>query len=265
MIVSLPQIDPSAFSLGPLVVRWYSLAYIAGILSALFCLKKINQREKFLTQEAYDNWIVWAVLSILLGGRIGYVLFYNLPYFLSHPFEIIAFWHGGMSFHGGLCGVIFGMWFFARKYQIRFLQLMDVLALATPVGLFFGRLANFMNMELYGRITDSNFGVIFPNAGDLPRHPSQLYEAFLEGIILFAILFLIVRFTKISKSHGVISGIFLTLYGIFRFLIENFREPDEQIGFLFAKITTGQILSLPLILIGTFLILLHAKKKKFLA
>lgn len=249
--IILPEFDPVAFSIGPLLIRWYSLAYIAGILFTLSWIKKCNQRDNFLSQEAYDEWLTWAILSILLGGRFGYVFFYNASYFLNHPLEIFAFWNGGMSFHGGLLGAIFGMWLYAKKYKINFLQLTDCLSVAAPVGLFFGRLANFVNLELYGRVTDSKFGMIFPNAGDLPRHPSQLYEAFLEGIVLFLTLFLLKN--RFINKHGKLSGIFLVLYGSFRILIENFREPDEQIGFLFDKITLGQLLSLPLIMVGIFL------------
>ncbi len=252
--IILPNIDPVALQLGPLAIRWYSLAYIIGILCTMFFLKKQNQQHKIMPAEAYENWLVWAILSIILGGRFGYVLFYNFEYFITDPLEIFAVWHGGMSFHGGLCGVILGMWLFARKYKINFLQLMDSVAIIAPVGLFFGRIANFINMELYGRVTGSSFGVIFSNAGEQPRHPSQLYEAALEGILLFAILFSLAKFTQIQKRRGSLSGVFLTGYGISRMIIENFREPDEQIGFLFAQITMGQILSLPLILLGLFLI-----------
>jgi phosphatidylglycerol:prolipoprotein diacylglycerol transferase len=166
-----------------------------------------------------------------------------------------------MSFHGGLLGSILGMWFFAKKYKIDFLQLMDRLAVAVPPGLLLGRLANFVNMELYGRVTESNFGIIFPNAGPLPRHPSQLYEAFLEGIVLFAIMISLHYFSRFAKERGFLSGVFLTFYGSFRILIENFREPDEQIGFLFAKITMGQLLSLPLIFLGLFMIFFRPKNK----
>ncbi len=259
--IILPTLDPIIFSLGPLAIRWYSLAYIAGILFTLFWLKKCNDKEKFLSEKAYDDWMIWAVLSVILGGRFGYVFFYNAEYFLHHPLEIFAFWQGGMSFHGGLLGSIFGMWIFAKKYKINYLQLTDVLAVAAPVGLFFGRLANFMNMELYGRVTGSNFGIVFPNAGDLPRHPSQLYEALLEGILSFVILISVHHFSKRAKQQGFLSGLFLILYGSFRILIENFREPDEQIGFLFAHITMGQILSLPLILIGIAILFFHPKNK----
>jgi phosphatidylglycerol:prolipoprotein diacylglycerol transferase len=265
MPLSLQALDPIAISIGPIAIRWYSLAYIAGILFGLFWIKKNNEGQKLLSVEAYDAWIAWIVLSILLGGRIGYVLLYNFSYFLENPLEIFAFWHGGMSFHGGLIGSVLGMWLFAKKYKIDFLKFGDVLCSGAPVGLFFGRLANFVNMELYGRVTDSKFGVIFPNAGELPRHPSQLYEAFLEGILLFIILLSLKKFTKFGKKPGSLSGTFLILYGSFRFLIENFREPDEQIGFIFAanflpEITMGQLLSLPIILAGFLVIFAFSKK-----
>ncbi len=261
--IILPEIDPIALSLGPIAIRWYSLAYIAGILFTLFWLKKLNQKDNFLSQKAYDDWLVWAVLSIMLGGRLGYVFFYNSSYFLENLLEIFAFWQGGMSFHGGLLGSIFGMWLFAKKYKVNFLQLTDALSIAAPVGLFFGRLANFVNMELYGRVSGSNFGIIFPNAGDLPRHPSQLYEAALEGILLFLILFSLNHFTKIRQVKGYLSGLFLVFYGSFRILIENFREPDTQIGFLFDNVTMGQLLSLPLILLGIFLVIFPIFSEKF--
>lgn len=257
MIITLPELNPIALAIGPIAIRWYSIAYILGILFTLFFLKKANQKDQIMSEEAYDNWLFFAVISILLGGRIGYVLFYNFNFFLENPLEAFAIWHGGMSFHGGLIGSIIGMWIFAKKYRIKFFQLTDVLAIAAPIGLFFGRLANFINMELFGRVTDGNFGVIFPNGGNLPRHPSQLYEAFLEGILLFLILFSLNHFTKIKQKPAALSGLFLALYGIFRMAIENFREPDDQIGFLFDKITMGQALSLPLILLGILLIFYH--------
>lgn len=251
--ITLPEINPVAIQLGPLAIRWYSLAYIAGILFTMFWLKKTNDKDQFLSNKAYDDWLLWAVLSIMLGGRLGYVFFYNAEYFISHPLEILAVWQGGMSFHGGLLGSILGMWIFAKKYRVNFFQLTDCLSIAAPVGLFFGRLANFMNMELYGRVSNSHFGIIFPNAGNLPRHPSQLYEAALEGLLLFIILFALNHFTTIRQYRGRLSGLFLGFYGLFRILIENFREPDEQLGFLFSFITMGQLLSLPLILFGSFL------------
>lgn len=255
--INLPQLDPVAISFGSIAIRWYSLAYIAGILFTLFWLKKCNEKDNFLSPKAYDDWLLWAVFSIMFGGRLGYVFFYNPQYFLKFPLDIFAFWQGGMSFHGGLLGSIFGMWLFAKKYKVDFLKLTDCLSVAAPVGLFFGRLANFVNMELYGRVTGSNFGVIFPNADNLPRHPSQLYEAFLEGVVMFVILFSLRNF---SQKRGFLSGMFLILYGSFRLIVENFRQPDEQIGFLFAKITLGQALSLPLIFLGIAIVFFGSKR-----
>ncbi len=254
-LIILDPINPVALQIGPVAIRWYSLAYIFGILIAMLFLKKQNDKYKLMSSLAYDNWLFYAVLSIILGGRLGYVLFYNLPYFLSHPFEIFAVWQGGMSFHGGLCGAIFGMWIFSKKYKIDFLALTDILAIIAPIGLFFGRIANFINMELYGRPTSGNYGVIFPNNSDLPRHPSQLYEAALEGVLLFIILYSLSKFSKIQQNHkGALSGLFLLLYGIFRAFIENFREPDEQIGLLFFDLTMGQILCIPFMLAAIYLL-----------
>ncbi len=259
--IHLPELNPVAAAIGPLEIRWYSLAYIAGILFTLFWLNKTNKEDNLLSKDALDEWLTWAILSILLGGRFGYVFFYNWSYYSNNLIEIFAFWNGGMSFHGGLVGTIFGMWLFAKKYKVNYLKLTDRLAVAAPVGLFFGRIANFINMELYGRITGSSYGIIFPNAGDLPRHPSQLYEASCEGVILFLTMILLHQKTTVSKSSGFLSGIFLSGYAIFRILIENFREPDAQIGFLLAKITMGQLLCLPLLFVGIFLIF-HSVTKK---
>ena len=262
MIITLPNIDPVALALGPISIRWYSLAYILGILFTMFWIKRCNRNNQLMSTKAYDDWLFWAVLSIMLGGRLGYVLFYNPPYFLQNPLEILAIWQGGMSFHGGLCGAIIGMYLFAKKNKIEFLRLTDVLSIAAPVGLFCGRIANFINMELYGRVTDGNYGVIFPNAGALPRHPSQLYEAGLEGVLAFIILISLYKFTNLKEKFGILSGIFLTLYGSFRILIENFRQPDEQIGFILGKMAMGQALSMPLILLGITLILRGLFQKK---
>lgn len=214
-----------------------------------------------MSKEAWDDWLFWAVLGIILGGRLGYVLFYNFSFYLDHPSQIFAVWQGGMSFHGGLFGAIISMFLFAKKYKINFLELTDILAIAAPIGLFFGRISNFINMELYGRVTNSDFGVIFPNAGSSPRHPSQIYEALLEGLFLFAILFLLAKFTKIKEKLGFLSGLFLIGYGSARFFVEQFREPDEQIGFIFAQITMGQILSLPLIVFGLAIVFMAVKRK----
>jgi len=262
MIFEVPLLNPVAFEIGPLAIRWYSLAYIAGILSALFWIKKENKSLNLMSQKAYDDLLLWAVLSIMIGGRLGYVLFYNFSYFLSNPLEIFAFWHGGMSFHGGLLGSIIGSYLFCKKYKVDLLKFGDSLSVVVPVGLFFGRIANFINLELYGRATNSNYGFIFPGAGNFPRHPSQLYEAALEGIILFIILFCLHQFSKAKEKKGFLTGIFLIGYSISRIIVENFREPDEQLGFLFAKITMGQTLSLPIFLFGIFLIFKSAQNKK---
>ncbi len=216
-----------------------------------------------MSKEAYDDWLLWAVISIILGGRLGYVLFYNPIYFINNPLEIFAVWQGGMSFHGGLCGVIIGMFLFSKKYKVNFLQLTDILSITAPIGLFFGRIANFINMELYGRLTESNYGVIFPNSDQLPRHPSQLYEAVLEGVLSFIILIILYKFTKIKEKTGFLSGLFLILYSFSRIIVENFREPDQQIGFLLEKFTMGQLLSLPILALGLILTLFSVKKEIF--
>lgn len=254
MIITIDNINPVAFSIFFLDVRWYSLAYIFGILFTYSWLKYCQKTQDFISSKALEDWMLYAILSIIFGGRLGYVLFYNFVYFLENPLEIFAFWHGGMSFHGGLFGAIFGMWLFAKKYQIKFWNLCDNLAVATPFGLLCGRIANFINLELYGRTTQSNYGVIFPNSDGLPRHPSQLYEAGLEGLLLLMIMLLLYFKTNYKNYPKKLSGIFLTGYGLSRFMVEYFREPDPQIGFIFNYITMGQILSLPVIFFGIWLI-----------
>ncbi len=260
LLINLPNFNPNLIEFGSFAIRWYSLAYIAGILLAWSFIKYFNYTK--ISKEALDDWLFWAVLGVVLGGRLGYVLFYNFGFYIHNPLQILVVWHGGMSFHGGLFGVIISMLFFAKKYKINFLELMDTLAIAAPIGLFFGRIANFINLELYGRVTGSNFGVIFPNAGDLPRHPSQLYEAALEGLLLFIILFSLAKFTRIQQKAGFLSGLFLILYSLARIFVEQFREPDEQIGFLFNHhITMGQILSVPMMMVGVLVIIITIKRK----
>jgi len=254
MIITLPNFNPNIIEFGPFAIRWYSLAYILGIVFTFFILKKFNAKSKIMGDKAMEDWFIWAVLGVILGGRLGYVLFYNFGFYSTHPLEILAVWHGGMSFHGGLIGSITSMFLFAKKYKIDFFKLTDVIAIATPIGLFFGRLANFINMELYGRVTNSNFGVIFPNAGEAPRHPSQLYEAVLEGLLPFIILFLLANFTKSLQKRGLISGLFLIFYASARIFVEQFREPDVNLGFIFDHVTMGQMLSVPIMLFGLILI-----------
>lgn len=253
--MQLPIIDPVFIQLGPLAIRWYSIAYIAGIILGWLLIKYLNKKDKvFDEKKVSDDFFMYAIISIILGGRIGYVLFYNFGFYLHHPLDIFKIWEGGMSFHGGFTGVLIGTYLLCKKYKIDYLSFLDLLAVAAPIGLFFGRIANFINLELYGRVTTSKIGMIFPNAGELPRHPSQLYEATLEGLVLFAILFSLANFTSIRKYKGCLSGIFLVGYGISRFLVEFFREPDVQIGYFMNFFTLGQFLTAPLIIAGFGLI-----------
>lgn len=257
-MLTFPSIDPVIFSVGPFAIRWYAVAYIAGIVIGWWLIGILNKDPRFqppaFSRTAYDDVIIWAVLSIMLGGRIGYVLFYNSAYFFEHPLEIFKVWQGGMSFHGGLIGVILGYSIFCKKYGLEFFRVSDLLAVVTPIGLFFGRIANFINGELFGRVTDSEWGIVFPHGGPQPRHPSQLYEAALEGMFLFIILYSIARFTTARAKPGTLSGIFLLGYALSRMAIEQFREPDTQVGFLFETITMGQLLSAPMLLFGVYLI-----------
>lgn len=257
------EFDPIALSLGPLQIHWYALAYLAGFIFGWWYIKYLARKLNMaITPQQIDDFLTWAIAGVLLGGRLGYVLFYMPGYYLQHPLEIFALWQGGMSFHGGLIGIIAATILFARKYKIAIFTLGDLVAAAGPIGLGLGRLSNFINGELYGRTTDAPIGMIFPRAGDnLPRHPSQLYEAGLEGIALFFIIFNLMRFTSISRYPGVIGGIFLSGYGLARFSIEFFREPDAQLGFLFAGATMGQLLSLPMIFSGLCIIIWALKYK----
>lgn len=262
--MQLPIVDPIIVQIGPLAIRWYSLAYVCGLIIAWFIIKYFNKIEKvFDEKKLSDDFFTYSVLSVIIGGRIGYVLFYNFLFYFKHPIDIFKVWEGGMSFHGGLIGVLIGLYLLCKKNKINYFSLADLISIAVPVGLFFGRIANFINMELYGRVTKSKLGIIFPNAGDLPRHPSQLYEATLEGILLFIIMFYLAKYTNIRKYNGCLSGVFLTGYGISRFTVEFFREPDAQIGYILKYFTMGQLLTLPLIIFGVFLIFSSLKYKKF--
>lgn len=259
-MLQYPNIDPVIFSIGPLAIRWYSLAYVVGIVFGCLYADYIN--KKFLKEnnlKVFDDFMTYAVLGIVLGGRIGYVIFYNLPFFAENPAAIFKLWEGGMSFHGGLLGFITATILYCRKFKVKIWVLLDLAACATPIGLFFGRIANFINGELYGRVTDASIGMVFPNGGDLPRHPSQLYEAFLEGLVLFIILYILAIHTKTRHKPGMISGLFLIFYGSFRFVIEYFREADIQIGLILDFITMGQILCLAMVVAGFFIILLKNK------
>ncbi|MBK9585215.1 MAG: prolipoprotein diacylglyceryl transferase [Alphaproteobacteria bacterium] len=256
MAFQFPEIDPIALEIGPLAVRWYALSYMVGILLgwryALNLASKGQEGERPSATEI-DDFITWAVLGVIAGGRLGYVLFYAPGLYLESPLEALMVWKGGMSFHGGMLGVLLAMVLYARKRQIPLLRLSDIVCAAVPIGLFFGRLANFVNAELYGKHTDVWWGVIFPDGSGLPRHPSQLYEAFLEGIVLFILLAVLIKKPSIRNRPGIVSGIFLIGYGTFRFLVETVREPDAQIGYIANLVTMGQMLCLPMIAIGVFL------------
>ena len=242
-------LDPIAFSLGPLVVRWYGLAYVLGFVCAAAIIYFVAKRWKLgMSEDNLLTLMVCAIVGVVLGARIGYVLFYGDGYYLSHPLEILAFNQGGMSFHGGLVGLLIGGAVAALMTRIPFLTLADLGSIAAPIGLFFGRCANFVNGELWGAPTDGPLGVVFGDAaGMMPRHPSQLYEAVLEGIVIFCVLFALSR-KRPPRPQGTFLGAFLVLYGIFRFLIEFVREPDVQLGYLWGGwLTMGQVLSAPLI------------------
>ena len=252
------NLDPVLFDFGFLVIRWYSLAYIFGILIGWWLGKRIilkrfqNVNFNFDIKE-FDNLITYIIISMLIGGRIGYVLFYNFGYYLSNPFDILKIWEGGMSFHGALIGVILGTYWFSIKKNIPTFFLLDIVSFVAPIGIFFGRIANFINGELAGKTTDVFWGVIFPNIDNNIRHPSQLYEAFFEGVVLFIIMNLVL-FRKNYKT-GTCSYMFLIFYGIFRIFSEFFREPDLQVGYLFHLISMGTVLSSLMILAGIIIFL----------
>lgn len=257
-------LDPIAFSLGPLVVRWYGLAYVLGFVCAAAIIYFVAKRWKLgMSEDNLLTLMVCAIVGVVLGARIGYVLFYGDGYYLSHPLEILAFNQGGMSFHGGLVGLLIGGAVAARMTRIPFLTLADLGSIAAPVGLFFGRCANFVNGELWGAPTDGPLGVVFGGAaGMMPRHPSQLYEAVLEGLVIFCVLFALSR-KRPPRPQGTFLGAFLVLYGIFRFLIEFVREPDAQLGYLWGGwLTMGQVLSAPLIVGGIALLIYAARTQR---
>jgi phosphatidylglycerol:prolipoprotein diacylglycerol transferase len=259
--IAFPAIDPIALELGPVVVRWYSLAYVVGIvLGWQYAMRLAGRTEGRVDRAHIDDFVVWATLGIILGGRLGYVLFYQPAYFVDNPMKVFAVWEGGMSFHGGALGVITAMWIYCGRQNTSRLSFTDLICAAAPIGLFFGRIANFINGELFGRTTDVPWAMVFPRGGPLPRHPSQLYEAALEGFILFIILAALIYGINALRRPGLIAGVFFAGYGIARFSVEYVREPDAHLGTLYGIATMGQILSLPLIAVGLWLIL-RAKQK----
>jgi phosphatidylglycerol:prolipoprotein diacylglycerol transferase len=259
--IPFPMIDPVAVEIGPLAIRWYALAYVVGILLGWRYMTILAKRPpRIVTPEMIDDLILWITLGIIFGGRLGYVLFYKPGYFIDHPLEVFALWQGGMSFHGGLIGVLSAIWLYARLRRIDWRALGDITVCAVPIGLFLGRLANFVNGELFGRPSDVPWAIAFPRGGPMPRHPSQLYEACLEGAVLLVILWYAAYRTGAMKRPGLLGGIFLTGYGTARVVGELFREPDAHLGFLIGGVTMGQFLSLPLILAGIWLIAAAPKR-----
>ena len=255
LVIPYPSFDPVLVHLGPFAVRWYALAYIFGILIGWAYARVLVRSRKLwggkapMTVVDLDDFVLWVTLGIILGGRIGYVLFYNLPHFLEHPAEIVQLWNGGMSFHGGFTGCVVAVVLFGYKRGIPILSVGDITCAVGPIGVFLGRIANFINGELWGRPTDVPWAMVFPNGGPVPRHPSQLYEATLEGLVLLLVLALLMRAGAL-KRPGFIVGSFAICYSLARIFCEFFREPDAQLGFLWGGATMGQLLSIPLMLVG---------------
>ncbi|MGE3248233.1 MAG: prolipoprotein diacylglyceryl transferase [Beijerinckiaceae bacterium] len=263
-VIPYPSIDPVFFHIGPLPIRWYALAYMLGLFGGWFYARLLVGDSRLWgpvrrpSVLSMDDLLIYAAFGVIIGGRLGEVLFYNLPYYLSHPGKILAVWEGGMAFHGGLAGCALAVWIFARRHGVSPLAVFDICSAVVPIGLFLGRIANFIKPELWGRVTDVPWAMVFPGAGPLPRHPSQLYEAALEGIVLFLILFAATRMGAL-KRPGLVSGIFGLGYGLARIFAEFFREPEPQLGFHFFGTTMGMLLSIPLILVGIFLIWLATR------
>ncbi len=259
-MLTFPVIDPVAMSLGPIKVHWYGIMYLIGIAGSWYLLsKRVNKPNSPIKGEALEDLIFYAAMGVILGGRFGYVLFYNFNHFLADPVMLFKVWQGGMSFHGGLIGVIIAMLIFARKQKCTLLALTDFIAPVVPVGLFAGRIGNFINAELWGKPTDVYWSFVFPGGGPLSRHPSQLYEAALEGVALFLILWF---YSSKPRPAMAVSGLFALFYGLFRFIVEFYRVPDAHLGYLALDwLTMGQILSTPLIVIGIILLGLAYSKK----
>lgn len=248
MMLAYPHIDPVIFRIGPVAVRWYGLMYLLGFIAAYFIIQTLAKRRGLkLDRDGVSDLLFYAALGVILGGRLGYTLFYKPSYYLRHPLEVFAIWEGGMSFHGGLLGVVVAVVLFCRFRKLSILLVGDIMVTAATVGLGFGRIGNFINGELWGRVTDVPWAMVFPYAGPLPRHPSQLYEAFLEGVVLFTILWFL---NKKNPPNGVPFFSFFFFYGLFRFVVEFFRQPDAHLGFLWGGATMGQLLSAPMIVVG---------------
>ncbi len=266
LVIPFPAFDPILVSIGPFAIRWYALAYICGILLGWLYARAMIRNEHYwggaapLTVLDFDDFVLWVTLGIILGGRTGYVLFYNLPHFIANPAEIVEVWKGGMSFHGGFLGCVVAVIWFALRRGLPILPLGDITCAVAPIGLLLGRIANFVNGELWGRTTDVPWAMVFPGAGPFPRHPSQLYEAGLEGLGLLIILWLMVRAGALRRP-GLILGAFAAIYAVMRTFCEFFREPDPQLGFLWGRMTMGMVLCVPLFIAGVLLIAFALRRR----
>ena len=265
LVIPYPDIHPVLIEIGPFAIRWYALAYIAGLVIGWQIMRRVCQQPPtLLTPVKIDDFLMWAALGVILGGRLGYVLFYKPGFYVHNPLAILTLWEGGMSFHGGLLGVIAAILAFAIRNKVAPFMLSDLVAIVTPIGLFFGRLANFINGELWGRTTDVAWAMIFPRGGPLPRHPSQLYQAFFEGVVLFAVVVAVWRLTDGRRRPGLLTGTFCAGYGVARIVGELFREPDAHLGYLWGPLTMGMLLSLPMVAFGGWLIV-RAERRPALA
>lgn len=259
LAIPYPQIDPVLVNIGPLPIRWYALSYIVGLIIGWLYARQIVRRDDLWGPvprpgaSTLDDLLVYVAFGVILGGRIGYILFYNIEFFLSNPIKAFAVWEGGMAFHGGLAGAALAVWLFARRHGVSALSVSDICCAVAPVGIFLARIANFIKPELWGRPTDVAWAMVFPDAGPLPRHPSQLYEAATEGLLLLIVLAIAVRSGALRRP-GVVSGLFAAGYAVARIFCEFFREPDPQLGFLFGGATMGMLLSLPLLAVGIVLL-----------
>jgi phosphatidylglycerol:prolipoprotein diacylglycerol transferase len=256
-MIAFPNIDPILLQVGPIAIRWYSLAYIFGALLPIYVFKSLFRKQNMSVDDAF-NLVSYIMIGVIFGGRLGYVLFYDWQYYLLYPGAIFAIWEGGMSYHGGALGASIGVWLYSRVYQKSLWSLLDILAISSTIGLFFGRIANFINAELYGRVTDVYWGMIFPGAGSLPRHPSQLYEAFFEGVVLFCILYFVQK--KLNPKPGVLFSWYLIIYSFFRFFIEFYRMPDSKLGLIAGPFSMGQVLCIVYFVLGLILNSLQNKK-----
>lgn len=249
--LAFPEVSPVIFSVGPLAIRWYSMAYLLGIVIGWWLINRnVKVNNLGLSKPNVEDFVFYLTVGIILGGRLGYAVFYGGAEMWLKPWRLFELWKGGMSFHGGMVGVIVATYLFSKKIKYSFLGLTDLVVLYAPIGIFLGRIANFINDELWGRVTDVAWAVRFPSGGYLPRHPSQLYEACLEGLLMFVILNCLWMLPKLRERKGIVSAMFVVLYGCFRIIVEQFREPDAQLGFFFGGVTMGQMLSLPLVLVG---------------